>query len=53
LRGIEQESYKAIAAQLGEDAAVLAVRYQRALAKLRRELPGSIFDEFSSDDPSG
>ena len=47
LRGIEQHPYEEIATLLHEDRKVLAVRYQRALDKLRRLLPGSIFDEFS------
>jgi hypothetical protein len=34
---------------LGADAKVLAVRYQRALEKLRRELPGSVYDELGDD----
>jgi RNA polymerase sigma factor (sigma-70 family) len=46
LRGIEQHPYQEIAAILGVDAKVLAVRYQRAIDKLRRALPGSVYDEF-------
>lgn len=49
LRGIEQHPYQEIAAVLGADAKVLAVRYQRALEKLRRELPGSVYDELGDD----
>lgn len=45
LRGIEQHAYKEISAILGEDAKQLAVRYQRALKKLRSRLPGSVYDE--------
>ena len=45
LRGVEGHAYKEIAVILGADAKSLAVRYQRALEKLRRELPGSIYDE--------
>lgn len=45
LRGIEGRPYGEIAALLGGDPKVLAVRYQRALAKLRGRLPGSVFDE--------
>ena len=45
LRGIEQHAYAEISAILGEDAKQLAVRYQRALKKLRSRLPGSIYDE--------
>ncbi len=48
LRGIEQHPYQEIASILNEDAAGLAVRYQRALAKIRKLLPGSAFDELSS-----
>lgn len=46
LRGIEQHPYKEIAVILKEDAKVLAVRYQRALEKLRNLLPDSVFAEF-------
>ena len=46
LRGIEQHPYKEIAALIGADSKSLAVRYQRALEKLRRQLPGSIYEEF-------
>lgn len=47
LRGIEQHSYSEIATVLGVDAKTLAVRFQRALEKLRRQLPGSIYEELS------
>jgi RNA polymerase sigma factor (sigma-70 family) len=49
LRGIEQHAYKEIAVLLRADAKSLAVRYQRALEKLRRELPGSIYEELEAD----
>jgi RNA polymerase sigma-70 factor (ECF subfamily) len=45
LRGIEQASYREIAAVLGVDPDVLPMRYQRALARLRKELPGSVYEE--------
>ena len=45
LRGVEQREYKEIAAIVQRDAKVLAVQYQRALKKLRKELPGEVFDE--------
>ena len=46
-RGIEQQPYKDIAAAVGgEDPKHLAVRYQRALEKLRRAVPASVYDEF-------
>jgi RNA polymerase sigma-70 factor (ECF subfamily) len=49
LRGIEQHPYREIAAIVGDDPAVLAVRYQRALEKLRRALPGSVYEEFEEE----
>ncbi|MEM7234458.1 MAG: RNA polymerase sigma factor [Planctomycetota bacterium] len=49
LRGVEQRRYKEIAPLLGRDHKVLAVDYQRALEKLRKKLPGSVFDEFLDD----
>ena len=49
LRGIEQQPYKAIAALVEVDEKVLPMRYQRALARLRKELPGSIYDELISE----
>ncbi len=45
LRGIEQLSFEAIAAQLDTTAVAAARRYQRALHKLRARLPGSVYDE--------
>ena len=48
LRGIEQHRYEEIATLLGEGHKSLAVRYSRALEKLRRLLPGSIFEEFAA-----
>ena len=47
LRGIEQLSLPAVAAQLGASEAAVAKRYQRAIAKLRARLPGSAFDELA------
>ncbi len=49
LRGIEQHAYKDIGTVLNVDPKILAVRYQRALEKLRRELPGSIVEEMKSE----
>jgi RNA polymerase sigma factor (sigma-70 family) len=49
LRGIEGQSYAAIAAQVKRDTKTLAVQYQRAVAKLRKEIPGSIYEEFISE----
>ena len=49
LRGIEQHPYREIEVLLKEDVKILAVRYQRALLKLRERLPGAIFDEFSEE----
>lgn len=45
LRGVESRPYKELAVVLKADAKVLAVRFQRALEKLRRKLPGSVFDD--------
>lgn len=45
LRGIEQHPYAEIAALLKTEVSGLAVRYQRALDRLRRALPRSIYDE--------
>lgn len=49
LRGIEQHPYQEIAVILGADAKSLAVRYQRALEKLRREIPGSVYEELAGE----
>ena len=49
LRGIEQRPYKEISAVTGIDAKVLAVQYQRAIEKLRKALPGAVFDDFGAE----
>ena len=49
LRGIEQQPYKDIALVLRADTKVLAVKYRRALQKLREKLPGSVYDEFAQE----
>lgn len=49
LRGIEQHPYAEIATVTGDEPGTLAVRYQRALARVRKKLPGSVFDELGSD----
>ena len=49
LRGVEQHPYREIASIVGADPKVLAVRYQRALEKLRRALPGSVYEEFGDE----
>lgn len=49
LRGVEGHSYKEIAVLLGSDSKQLAVTYQRALKKLREQLPGSIFQDFEPE----
>ncbi|MEM7230585.1 MAG: sigma-70 family RNA polymerase sigma factor [Planctomycetota bacterium] len=49
LRGIEQQPYRDIEALVGGDAKSLAVRYSRALEKLRRQLPESVYTELSDD----
>ncbi len=45
LRGIEQHSYAAIGAILQADPEVLPMRYRRALERLRKRLPGSVYEE--------
>ncbi|MAE96548.1 MAG: hypothetical protein CL910_18020 [Deltaproteobacteria bacterium] len=47
LRGIEQIRNRDVATILGEKPNTVAVRYKRALHRLRDLLPGSIFEEFS------
>lgn len=49
LRGIEQNSAQAVAAQLGIEETAARVRYHRALKRLRAQLPQSIFSEFPED----
>ena len=49
LRGVEQRSYKEISPLLGRDPNSLSATYGRILAKLRRALPGSIFEELAED----
>lgn len=45
LKGIEQQSNQTIALLLGIEPAAVAMRYQRALQRLRAALPRSVFDE--------
>ncbi len=45
LRGVEQVSAQAAAVLLGVSVDAVNKRYQRALARLREQLPGSVFDE--------
>ncbi|MCK5945432.1 MAG: sigma-70 family RNA polymerase sigma factor, partial [Planctomycetes bacterium] len=52
LRAIEQHPNQVAAGMLGVDPGTLAVRYHRALKKLRDELPDSVFAEFADDDGS-
>ena len=47
LRGVEGRPYKEVAVLLGRDSKVLAVCYQRAIEKLRKKLPGSVFDDLA------
>lgn len=49
LRGIEGASYAEIEAAVGTSAKAAAMRYGRALERLRRALPGGVFDEFDAD----
>jgi len=50
LRAIEQHPNQIAAGMLGVEPGTLAVRYHRALKKLREQLPDSVFDEFGDDD---
>lgn len=49
LRGIEQNPNKDVAVLLGLEPNTVAVRYKRALARLRKALPDSVFDEFPTE----
>ena len=48
LRGIEQLPNTRVAEKLGESTAAVAMRYGRALKKLRSMLPESVFHEFAN-----
>lgn len=50
LRGIEQHSAKAVAEMLDLSSAAVDQRYSRALKRLRKELPDSVFDELHDGD---
>ncbi len=47
LRGIEQLSNNKVAEVLGVQPSAVSMRYHSALEKLRRLLPGSVFDELA------
>ncbi|MBI4604606.1 MAG: RNA polymerase sigma factor, partial [Planctomycetes bacterium] len=49
LRGIEGQPYKDISLLLRKDENALKVQYHRALEKLRKRLPGGIFDEVEGE----
>ena len=49
LRGIEQLQATAVAAMLEIGVEAVHKRYQRALERLRRQLPSSVFDELAAD----
>ena len=49
LRGIEQLPYKEIAAIIGDPLDTLRHRFRRALAKLRDQLPDSLFHEIDDE----
>ncbi|MCB9876045.1 MAG: sigma-70 family RNA polymerase sigma factor [Planctomycetes bacterium] len=49
LRAIEQHPNPVAAAMLGVEPGTLAVRYHRALQRLREQLPNSVFDEFEPE----
>lgn len=47
LRGIEQNRNQTVARLLGLRPNTVAVRYRRALERLRKHLPGTVFDELT------
>jgi RNA polymerase sigma factor (sigma-70 family) len=51
LRGIEQNPVQEVALLLGLLPNTVAVRYGRALEKLRRKLPGSVFEDLAVGGP--
>ncbi len=53
LRGIEQIANQRVAEKLGEHPSTVSMRYRRALQKLRKALPDSVFAELPDDVPSG
>lgn len=50
LRAIEQNPVSDIALLLGEKPNTIAVRYRRALDRLRARLPGSVFEELQDEE---
>lgn len=51
LRGIEQWSTAEAAATLGLTANAVAVRYHRAVKRLRERIPDSVFQDFADESP--
>jgi len=51
LRAIEQRDNRQVAETLGITPNAAAVRYHRAMQRLRDQLPGSIFDELHDQEP--
>ena len=51
LRGFEQHSNQVAAELLGDSANAVSLRYNRVLERLRRKLPGAVFDELDEADP--
>jgi RNA polymerase sigma-70 factor (ECF subfamily) len=49
LRGIEQVANETAAELLGEKSSTVAMRYLRALEKLRGLVPGSVFEELAAE----
>lgn len=49
LRGLEQGSPEDVALVIGTSRQDVAVRYHRALKRLRKQLPGTILDEIGDD----
>lgn len=50
LRGIGQQSNEEVATLLGVRPGTIAVRYHRALERLRQQLPMSVFDDLFAED---
>lgn len=50
LRGIEQQSNQIVGTLLDAKPGTVAVRYHRALTRLREKLPGSVFDDIAEGD---
>jgi RNA polymerase sigma-70 factor (ECF subfamily) len=49
LRGLEERPLEEVGLLIGCKPGTVAVRYHRALKRLRTQLPGSVYDEFAED----